>query len=137
MVSVFLYFVLVHSGTVLSSSFILPLFFFRLPLYHKKEALSEGHPELMQRIITENIPHREHKHIVQISRRCYAMIEVQSHFFLPRSHMIPHQSEYMLNLALCSTPQVRHETRGACVKAWFTVRQMTGIVEEGNWLVSM
>lgn len=83
MVSVFLYFVLVHSGTVLSSSFILPLFFFRLPLYHKKEALSEGHPELMQRIITENIPHREHKHIVQISRRCYAMIEVQSHFFSP------------------------------------------------------
>lgn len=140
MVSVFLYCALVLSGTALLSSFssspaILDAHY-NTHTQQKKGALSEGHPDLMQCTITENIPpawtqthwpdrQRGLRDDRRGSKRFFFF------FFLPSpSHMIPHQSAYRDDLA----PQVGHERRGACFRAWFTVGQMTGIVEEGNCL---
>ena len=142
MVSVFLYCALV-SGTALLSSFssspaILNAHYITKKK-KKKGALSEGHPDLMQCTITENIPPAwtqthwpDRQRGLRDDRRgskCFFC------FFSPSpSHMIPHQSVYRDDLASRWTPQVGHERRGACFRAWFTVGQMTGIVEEGNHL---
>lgn len=140
MVSVFLYCALVLSGTALLSSFssspaILDAHY-NTHTQQKKGALSEGHPDLMQCTITENIPPAwTQTHWPDRQRGLRDDRRGSKRFFFfcsppSPSHMIPHQSAYRDDLA----PQVGHERRGACFRAWFTVGQMTGIVEEGNCL---